>query len=1208
MNNKEYKQESPEKNFINIPIIRKILVVLISVSICFILWFFDMAANAEESTTDSSKTGSSETGSCESESYANLVIFAYLSGDEEAADSTYFDSSDRVSRIIDIYEGNSDVSVKNYLSIISNGKLSVDNIFPQYDAEKNTITPMKLTVTKNSANYSDVDAEIVSGVISQIPTVSAETDYDNDGIIDNLTIILVGGDASGANGSIYPHMTEYAGSNTINGEYVRSYNILNTYRIMGPELENYKGGDEAGVICHEFLHSIGFTDLYKYDATDKSNPVYTWSIMGSNSRYLQYPLAYERMYFGKWLDLQTITESGTYTVDPQTSISGNPAYIIKSPLNTKEFFVVEFRKKTTGADKLEYKIGYPLNDYAGLIVYRVNTSVEGMNDKGTEDAFYVFRPQAGQIGYDSDYPSVSCINAALSAESGRTTVGSADMSATLADGALTFSDGTNSGIVISTSSSAKGDSMDVTITFPYLGDYIIWNDENYKDTAADSWETKSTASAVLDNYLYVASYNSGTGKIECRRKNDSWTSFGGTISAGSYISSLKMFSLNSKIYLSYNNGTNSYIYEITDTGSALKGTISGCYDSDPFVDTAENNAYFACINSDYTGIVIYKFTGSSPSIVASYSADCTFIGQPQFVTSGSGGFLTYRNAANNNEIVILSLSESSFTSISNTYTVNGSSYRIKGSAYNVLIVNGKLYLATVDTESSSSATGSSGSDSSAGGSVLSLYSYDAVNGWNLTATKSVDSVMEIPCYGVGRDIYFVIGCGTADNTYVTKYSASGNIFENIGEKIDIENEQASMAFTENKAYLTYIAGKMISVRSLEIETESGTGGTGSGDGSGTDGSDSEDTTETLESLIDIRGYSLTVFSSGKIGMNVRIAVPTGLTLSDYTVATKIAVTNTTDAAAASSSLETTSPLSTAAITKTENYTASDQKTREYALFDIQIPVDAKMQCDTITVSVNKDSSDIASGTASNIATVITTGEVSVKSYAMLLLGNSETYELEDSDIEVLHALLNYGSAAQKYFDYEKDSLANSELNAADQIIPAITEENKNQIIGSYASEGLLKYSEDSENNINYLGSSLILGSQVNVRHYFKVSVAADGATDGTADVAAASHTFYMFTENNVYKVLNLCNISGTDIYYIDMPAANISDYTSSQELLIADGNYTADELQAVSADYCINYSVFSYYAAAFDNKKITDSSTFNELLSALYDLNAAVTA
>lgn len=59
---------------------------------------------------------------------------------------------------------------------------------------------------------------------------------------------------------------------------------------------------------------------------------------------MSYPLAYLRMKYTNWLTIDTITTSQTLTLNTQDDPNGNQAYILKSPLNEYELFVVEFRK------------------------------------------------------------------------------------------------------------------------------------------------------------------------------------------------------------------------------------------------------------------------------------------------------------------------------------------------------------------------------------------------------------------------------------------------------------------------------------------------------------------------------------------------------------------------------------------------------------------------------------------------------------------------------------------------------------------------------------------------------------------------------------------------------------------------------------------------------------------------------------------------
>ena len=143
-------------------------------------------------------------------------------------------------------------------------------------------------------------------------------------------------------------------------------------------------------------------------------------------------------------------------------------------------FVIEFRKKAeinyTDEDSLDRGIGG-----SGIIVYRINTTVEGLSNNFNETGVYVFRPSIPGSGFSQNTEEARVLSAYLSKESGRTSIGSTDFSKTLEDGALTFSDGTNSGIVISDVSSSSGKSMTCKITIPKISEENLWKNTDFKD-------------------------------------------------------------------------------------------------------------------------------------------------------------------------------------------------------------------------------------------------------------------------------------------------------------------------------------------------------------------------------------------------------------------------------------------------------------------------------------------------------------------------------------------------------------------------------------------------------------------------------------------------------------------------------------------------------------------------------------------------------
>lgn len=118
--------------------------------------------------------------------YANVVVFAYFKGDAEGA--SYFQTNR--AKILGLYDGAKNRSFTNYLSAVSYGKLHVKNYFPQDDGT--TLSACALSVTEASVQAGgNMDTTIVSEILANIPALSGQVlDYDGDGYIDNLTVIM----------------------------------------------------------------------------------------------------------------------------------------------------------------------------------------------------------------------------------------------------------------------------------------------------------------------------------------------------------------------------------------------------------------------------------------------------------------------------------------------------------------------------------------------------------------------------------------------------------------------------------------------------------------------------------------------------------------------------------------------------------------------------------------------------------------------------------------------------------------------------------------------------------------------------------------------------------------------------------------------------------------------------------------------------------
>lgn len=344
-------------------------------------------------------------------------------------------------------------SLVSYMDTISYGQFHVETQMPQY--KNGTITPLILSKTCDSYtdNY-EAEKEALVLAAAQLGSLS-NLDYNDDGFVDNVTFIFAG-DTRERFSSFYPQKTDFIDTAYVfNGKHIGCYNIqaaddiFGTYSLSGP-----------GVIAHEFMHSLGYPDLYHETGGD---PVASWDIMAQATVFMSLPLAYLRSWKSKWLTIDEITANQqNVTLVPSSESSGNRAFILMTPISDSEFFVVEYRNKSTDiANGLDYKV-----PGSGLIIYRVNKNVENLNNRLSEnlDGVYVFREGETSVTA-ATYENLS--KSFFSKESGRTSFGSSDMSATIANNALVYSDGQNSGIVISNIGSA-GNTISFDVRFTIL--------------------------------------------------------------------------------------------------------------------------------------------------------------------------------------------------------------------------------------------------------------------------------------------------------------------------------------------------------------------------------------------------------------------------------------------------------------------------------------------------------------------------------------------------------------------------------------------------------------------------------------------------------------------------------------------------------------------------------------------------------------------
>lgn len=730
------------------------------------------------------QTSHAATNNLPKQQFANVVVFAYLSSDPEteASDKAFFEDEENVKKIMKEYEGSHGRSMKNYLKTISYDQFELINVFPQYDKTENTITPYKLSVSKQDAKTSNVDSQVITEILNNNPNLSDyAVDYNMDGYIDNFTVILRDETSNTAGGSTaisttYPHKSDYSGNTQLESKTgnvkVGAYNILNTLNFV--ESISSSG---SGLSSHEFLHTLGYSDLYNDEGT---HPVRNWSIMGLNGPYLQWPLAYERMYFSNWISIDSITESGTYTLDNQLKADGNQAYIIKSPLKSQEEFVVEFRKlnrtSVNDEDTLDSKIGYYFdsNETGGIIVYRINKGIEYLSNRNGEDGIYVFRPQnlTGLTGTESDKNAAASYRAALSVENGRTSIGSSDWNAGLKDGALTFCDGSNSGIVITTNSSGKGDQMDFTVTMPDTSGLDSWVDMNFSDSPA-SYINKNSSITSYNGKVYLQTYKTD-GKIEtfCY-ENDSWKQEGGIDVSNPY--QMKSWEMNGKLYLAVVTLKGDFnIYNYSNGSWELKDHMDNVQECDFDVDGKKLWIFLQDFNS---ALKLASFEGSTISMTDKAVVSDPLCGGPRISVVGGIPYMGYRDARNENAIVIKKFENESIKDVQCSLT---------GENYDIASLNGCLYVSTVKDDKLVMSKLSNGKWTTGGASDFATVST------NLTVSSG--------------NIYFLYSSNSGEgNTIVYQYDADKDEFIQEGTAVDAYSERASLASIDGDLYISYVS-------------------------------------------------------------------------------------------------------------------------------------------------------------------------------------------------------------------------------------------------------------------------------------------------------------------------------------------------------------------------------------------------------------------
>jgi len=315
----------------------------------------------------------------------------------------------------------------------------------------------------NATNY-------IASMVEAYGITSEELDTNNDNKIDAITYIVEVPTSLPSsiawNDLLWSHKLDNDGvTATILGKRASSYTLIKAEDYTQTAGLFSLNTGTYGTIIHEFGHTLGFMDLYRYDSST-SRPVGFYDIMGqtigSNPQSFLTYYTSEYINSAAWhAPLPVITQStNNITVYKPNYVDRTEQRAIKIQRNTtdKEFFVVEYH------DKLNTYESHSA-DESGIIIYRVNESnkylgaTDGSN-QGKNDHVFIFRPNETGLGEGLGDLRQATLNMK------RPTFGS-DITndKTFNNKSIYYTDGSNSGIKIEVTSQTDS-SVTFNVTFP----------------------------------------------------------------------------------------------------------------------------------------------------------------------------------------------------------------------------------------------------------------------------------------------------------------------------------------------------------------------------------------------------------------------------------------------------------------------------------------------------------------------------------------------------------------------------------------------------------------------------------------------------------------------------------------------------------------------------------------------------------------------
>lgn len=318
----------------------------------------------------------------------------------------------------------------------------------------------------------------------------------------------------------------------VNGLSIHNYNLL-TKGYISKESVEYNGETlfNVGVLCHEYLHTLGIYDYYSYVDSNYES-VGELDVISSSQSIPQMSLAYLRQKLG-WIEegvnIMPMEKSGSYSLSAVTEDDEVKAYklVLNDYSETGEYFILEMRSNASGG------FDGGLSE-SGLIIYRVNENngyraADGTigntcygNMYGGEgyDEVYVFRHGSGnKVVYNG--VSTAILNGeeiTVGQVYDKSLIGATDLSLAknylyeerggflfkkkIYNTTIHYSDGSNSGIEIrnvALSEDKKSVTFDVKFddaSFPVSGGATFEVERDYGGKRWLFWDTKARSGSA----------------------------------------------------------------------------------------------------------------------------------------------------------------------------------------------------------------------------------------------------------------------------------------------------------------------------------------------------------------------------------------------------------------------------------------------------------------------------------------------------------------------------------------------------------------------------------------------------------------------------------------------------------------------------------------------------------------------------------------